>query len=139
MENSYFCTKKNKIMRGLSLFASAGVGETYLSEIGLDIVVANELLEKRAKLHSELYPECKTVCGDITNPDVFAEITNSAKGIDFLLASPPCQGMSIAGKNRHQDTMIQDTRNFLINYVFDAIEILSPKYVLIENLTYSHP
>lgn len=29
-------------MRGLSLFASAGVGEAYLNELGFDIVVANE-------------------------------------------------------------------------------------------------
>ena len=65
---------------------------------------------------------------------MFTKIIDSAKGIEFLLASPPCQGMSIAGKNRHQDTMIQDSRNFLINYVFDAIEILSPKYVMIENV-----
>lgn len=121
-------------MKGLSLFSSAGVGETYLSQIGLDIIVANELIPRRANLHSALYPECKTVCGDITKSEVFNEIIESAKGIEFLLASPPCQGMSIAGKNRHQDTMIQDSRNFLINYVFDAIDKLSPKYVMIENV-----
>lgn len=121
-------------MRGLSLFASAGVGEAYLSEIGLDIVVANELIPRRAKLHSVLYPNCKTICGDITNSDVFDEIIKASNGIDFLLASPPCQGMSIAGKNRHQETMVQDSRNFLINYVFDAIELLKPRYVMIENV-----
>lgn len=121
-------------MKGLSLFASAGVGETFLSDIGLDIVVANELIPRRASLHSELYPECKTICGDITSPIVFKNIIESSKGIEFLLASPPCQGMSIAGKNRHQETMVQDSRNFLIQYVFDAIEKLSPKYVMIENV-----
>lgn len=121
-------------MRGLSLFSSAGVGEAYLSQIGVNIIVANELIPRRAKLHSELYPECKTICGDITNKDIFNEIINSSKDIDFLLASPPCQGMSIAGKNRGQETMILDPRNFLINYVFDAIELLTPKYVMIENV-----
>ena len=121
-------------MLGLSLFASAGVGEAYLSEVGVDIIVANELIPKRAELHSKLYPECKTICGDITDPTIFNEIISSAKGVEFLLASPPCQGMSIAGKNRHQDAMIQDQRNFLINYVFDAIEQLAPKYVMIENV-----
>ena len=122
------------IMRGISLFASAGIGETYLSEVGVNIIVANELIKRRADLHSCLYPNCKTICGDITDHNVFAEIIESSKDIDFLLASPPCQGMSIAGKNRHQETMITDKRNFLINYVFDAIELLSPKYVLIENV-----
>ena len=121
-------------MQGVSLFASAGVGEAYLSEIGVDIIVANELIPRRADLHSKLYPECKTICGDITNPAIFNEIIQSSKGVEFLLASPPCQGMSIAGKNRHQDEMVQDHRNFLINYVFDAIEQLSPQYVIIENV-----
>ena len=121
-------------MLGVSLFASAGVGEAYLSEIGVDIIVANELIPRRADLHSKLYPECKTICGDITNPAIFNEIIQFSKGVEFLLASPPCQGMSIAGKNRHQEEMVQDHRNFLINYVFDAIEQLSPKYVIIENV-----
>ena len=121
-------------MQGVSLFASAGVGEAYLSEIGVDIIVANELIPRRADLHSKLYPECKTICGDITNPAIFNEIIQFSKGVEFLLASPPCQGMSIAGKNRHQEEMVQDHRNFLINYVFDAIEQLSPKYVIIENV-----
>lgn len=121
-------------MQGLSLFSSAGIGEAYLSQIGVDIVVANELIAKRAKLHSELYPNCHTVCGDITNPEVFNEVIRKSKGVELILASPPCQGMSIAGKNRHQNTMILDKRNFLINYVFDAIELLFPKYVIIENV-----
>lgn len=121
-------------MLGLSLFSSAGVGEAYLAQVGIDVIVANELLQKRADLHVKLYPKCKTICGDITNPDVFHEIMDAAKGIEFLLASPPCQGMSIAGKNRHQETMVNDKRNHLINYVFDAIETLCPKYVLIENV-----
>lgn len=121
-------------MDGLSLFSSAGIGETYLSEIGVNIIVANEIIEKRANLHSILFPECNTICGDITDPNIFQQVIEASKGIDFLLASPPCQGMSIAGKNRHQNTMILDKRNFLINYVFDAIELLKPKYVLIENV-----
>ncbi len=121
-------------LKGLSLFASAGIGEAYLSDIGVDIICANELIQKRADLHSALYPECKTICGSITDKSVFNDIIDSSKGIDFLLASPPCQGMSIAGKNRDQATMIMDNRNFLINYVFDVIKILHPKYVLIENV-----
>lgn len=122
-------------MKGLSLFSSAGIGETYLSEVGVDIIVANELIEKRANLHSKLFPNCNTICGDITNKEIFSKIIKASKGVDFIIASPPCQGMSIAGKNRDIEQMAQDSRNTLINYVFDAIEILHPKYVLIENVT----
>lgn len=121
-------------MRGLSLFAGAGIGETYLSSCGIDIIVANEIVEKRADLYKALSPKCKMICGDITNEDVFRMVVNSAKGIDFLIASPPCQGMSIAGKNRCNETMLTDDRNYLINYVIEAIEELSPRYILIENV-----
>lgn len=36
--------KKN--IRGLSLFSSAGIGEYFLSRVGIDIIVANELIKK---------------------------------------------------------------------------------------------
>ena len=123
-----------KRLKGLSLFSSAGIGETYLEEIGLSIIVANELIKRRADLHNKLYPNCNCICGDITNSDIFNDIIKKASGIDFLLASPPCQGMSWIGKNKHQEEYIKDDRNYLINYVFDVIDILKPQYVLIENV-----
>lgn len=116
------------------MFASAGIGEAYLAEIGLKMVAANELIARRAALHSALYPECEMICGDITRANVFEQVMDKAKDVEFLLASPPCQGMSVAGKNRRQDTMVQDKRNFLIEYVFKAIDILRPRYVMIENV-----
>lgn len=121
-------------MRGFSLFSGAGIGETYLHECGINITVANEIINRRATLYKELYPECKVICGDITDSKIFSEVTSAAMGCDFLIASPPCQGMSVAGKNRYQHTMIEDKRNFLVNYVFDAIEIVKPKFVIIENV-----
>lgn len=121
-------------MKGLSLFSGAGIGETYLNQCGVDIVVANELIEKRANLYKAINPKCNVICGDITNDEIFEEVMKCAEGVEFILASPPCQGMSVAGKNRHQDTMVEDERNYLVNYVFKAITRLHPKYVLIENV-----
>lgn len=122
-------------LTGISLFASAGIGETYFKDIGIDIKVANELLEKRANLYRAIYPETTVICGDITKDDVFSEIISSCpKEIDFLLASPPCQGMSVAGKNRNQKTMEADERNYLITYVVKAIKTTNPTYVLVENV-----
>lgn len=126
---------RNNRLLGISLFASAGIGETYLEDIGIDIVVANELLEKRANLYQKLYPQSQMISGDITNQAIFDSIVAlSPPKIDFLLASPPCQGMSIAGKNRNNESMIDDKRNYLFLYVVDLIKIKSPDYVLIENV-----
>lgn len=54
-------------MKGLSLFANVGIAETYLEELGLDIVVANELLENRCKFYKYCHPNTEVICGDITN------------------------------------------------------------------------
>ena len=121
-------------MKGLSLFAGAGIGETFLADCGIDIITSNELVPKRAALYKATKPSCNVICGDIRDVNVFNKVMLSSKNIDFLIASPPCQGMSIAGKNRCQNTMIEDKRNYLVNYVFDSIAILKPKYILIENV-----
>ncbi|XBG77130.1 DNA cytosine methyltransferase [Enterococcus cecorum] len=86
-------------MKGLSLFSGAGIGETYLSQCGIEIVVANEIVERRANLYRKLYPNCNMICGDITDDVVFNNIIISSEGAEFLIASPLCQVMSIAGKN----------------------------------------
>lgn len=126
---------KKKRLKGLSLFASAGIGETYFKDVGIDIKVANELIEKRANLYKSINPGTDVICGDITDNKVFKSIIAACNGnVDFLLASPPCQGMSVAGKNRCQETMEVDERNYLITYVIKAIKLTDPTYVLIENV-----
>lgn len=125
----------NRRLKGISLFSSAGIGETYFESIGIDIVVANELLEKRAALYSSIYPNATVICGDITDGNIFNRIVSATpKKLDFLLASPPCQGMSVAGKNRSQSSMELDARNYLITYVVRMIKLTNPSYVLIENV-----
>lgn len=111
-------------IKGISLFSSAGIGEYFLSRIGIRIVAANELIPKRADLYRKIYPEHKMITGDIKNKGVFDEILNIAieNNVDFLLASPPCQGISIAGKNRNIDNMAYDERNYLIMYVIYMIK-----------------
>ena len=125
----------NKRLKGISLFASAGIGETYFKDIGIDIIVANELIKERANLYKAIYPETTVICGDITQDTVFEKVIAAvSEPIDILIASPPCQGMSIAGKNRCQTSMEADERNYLITYVVKAIKRTTPDYVLIENV-----
>ena len=118
-------------MKALSLFANIGVAEAYLKDIGIDVVVANELVERRAKLYSSIYPESTMISGDITSPDVFNEIILTSKkiGIDIIMATPPCQGMSTAGQQQEDDE-----RNSLIMPVLEIIKLLSPRYVFLENV-----
>lgn len=118
-------------MNGLSLFSNIGIGETFLIKNNIKIKVANEIIIKRAELYKHLYPETDVIVGDIKNNYIFNEIIDKAlyHKCDFIIATPPCQGMSVAGR-RIKD----DHRNSLIKYVVKSVNILNPKYVLIENV-----
>ena len=118
-------------MNGVSLFANVGIAETYIKNHGINIVVANELLKSRAAFHQESHPNCKMIQGDITSSDVYNSIVNYAKSTqcDFLIATPPCQGMSIVGKMQENDP-----RNTLIKFVVEMIKELQPTNALIENV-----
>lgn len=117
--------------KGLSLFANVGIGETYLNNINMPIVLANELLKDRCKFYQHLNPNHKIIQGDITDDKVFNCIIEKAKelGVNFILATPPCQGMSLLGKQEEQDP-----RNLLITMVIKAMVELNPEFILIENV-----
>jgi DNA (cytosine-5)-methyltransferase 1 len=117
--------------RGLSLFANVGIGETYLKDIGYPIVLANELLKDRCRFYQHLNPNHQIIPGDINNLKIFSEIIETAKNlnVNFILATPPCQGMSLLGKQEHYDP-----RNLLITKVIKAVEELNPEFILIENV-----
>ena len=125
-----------KKFNGLSLFASAGIAEMNLGKCGINFKVANELIPIRAKTHEAWHPKCKMICGDITNDSVKEEIVSSSlkAHVDFVLATPPCQGVSLIGKNKTNDEMLGDQRNFLIFHAFEIIDKLEPKVVIIENV-----
>lgn len=118
-------------LKGLSLFANIGVAEAYLESIGVNMVLANELIERRAVLYSKIYPNTKMICGDITDQKILDKIIDESivLGVDVIMATPPCQGMSTAGQQSEDDE-----RNKLICQVIEIIKRVSPKYVFIENV-----
>lgn len=118
-------------IKGVSLFANVGIAEALFRNIGVDIKLANEIDEKRALFYQEVYPDTEMICGDITNDILRNQIINKAKSYNcnFVIATPPCQGMSVAG-NRYEF----DERNQLIYYAIDVIKKLKPDYVFLENV-----
>lgn len=120
-------------MRIVSLFANIGVAEACLNQLeGANVVVANELLTRRAALYQRIYPESEMICGDITEEHVYQQILRACKEkrVDTVMATPPCQGMSTAGQK-----IKFDERNSLVMYAIKLIHDVNPKYVVIENVT----
>ena len=119
-------------MKILSLFANIGVAEAYLSELGIEVCVANEIDKRRANLYKKIYPKTEMISGDIINPSVYKTVLKSSKkyGVDVVIATPPCQGMSRAAGIPKEG----DKRNNLILPVIELITDLKPKYIFIENV-----
>ena len=117
------------------MFASAGIAETYFKDAGIDIVVANELIEKRGKFYQKIYPTSKMIVGDINDKEIKQKFLSAiTKDIKFLIATPPCQGASTLGINKHMDQMISDPRNYLIYSVMEVIDKKDFDYIMIENV-----
>jgi DNA (cytosine-5)-methyltransferase 1 len=118
-------------IRGISLFSNVGISESYFKEKGVDIIIANELLKDRCDFYSHLYPETQMLCGDITNTEIYNKLLNLyiENKCNFLIATPPCQGMSIAGKMNKDDE-----RNKLIIQVVELIKTVKPDNIIIENV-----
>ena len=118
-------------LKAMSLFANVGIAEAYLEEIGIDVILANEIDEKRAKFYNHVYPKTEMIIGDISKLEIREILIEKGKkeNIDLIIATPPCQGMSLAGK---LDPL--DVRNGLIRFAVDIIKNVKPKYILLENV-----
>ena len=121
-------------MKVLSLFANVGFGEFELIQNGFNVVVANELLEDRVDFYKKLHPQTKeVVVGDVSQSKVKESIVCAARKfgpIDVIIATPPCQGMSLANAKKASN----DPRNTLIVHAMEVFLKTKAKYMLIENV-----
>ena len=122
-----FEEKKYRIM---SLFANVGIAEALLDGIA-DVKIANEIDKKRASFYKAVYPDTDMVCGDITDENIQKQLIIKAKEekVNLIIATPPCQGMSLAGRREKHDV-----RNLLICHAISIIQAVKPDYVLLENV-----
>ena len=70
-----------------------------------------------------------------TNQDIYDFINKSRlkkyiNKVDIIMGGPPCQGFSTANRQN----VLNDTRNKLYLSFLKVIEIIKPKFVLIENV-----
>ena len=112
--------------QNIKVFAERDPAKLSWGQIGVDVVLANEILSDRAKFYKEVYFNTDVICGDIRNTKIFKEIIQKSKKrkIDFIITTPPCQGMSTAGKKDKNDP-----RNNLITNAINLITKISIKFL----------
>ncbi len=126
----------------ISLFSSAGVGCYGFKEESFYCVATVELLEKRLKVQEYnnkcIYPS-GYISGDLTQKStkdkVFSELELwhrgfNVKDLDVLIATPPCQGMSVANHKKKDELK----RNSLVVESIELTKQIMPKFFIFENV-----
>lgn len=117
-------------MKSLDLFAGAGGMTLGFKNAGIESVGAVEIDRFAAETFKRNFPEIPIYQRDISS---FSneEIDELFSSIDMVVGGPPCQGFSVAGPAQYG---IIDKRNSLIMEFFRFIEVLRPKYCVLENV-----
>lgn len=126
----------------ISLFSSAGVGCYGFKMEDFECIATNEILENRLEIQ-KINKKCKYdsgyICGDITKEEtkekIFKEIKRwekkeKIKGVDLVVATPPCQGMSTANYKKNNE----QKRNSLVVEAIKIISSIKPRIFVIENV-----
>lgn len=95
----------------------------------------SEIDKYASKMHNLIFPQfADRALGDITKID-WHEVKSSLQGreVDLFTYSSPCQDISQAGKQMGLKQG-SGTRSSLLLNVADAIQVLRPKYLLLENV-----
>lgn len=114
-------------------FCGAGGLSWGFHRAGYKMSLANDIqdccVDTIAINHPEV-PEKHVIAGDIN--DVLNKIEEFSRytEIDVVAGGPPCQGFSMANRQR----LIDDPRNHLYKSFIKAINILRPKFFVMENV-----
>jgi DNA (cytosine-5)-methyltransferase 1 len=117
-----------KAINVISLFSGAGGMDIGFINAGCKIVWANDFNADAVQTYKKNIGE-HIVLGDISAIDT-KEIAKNTKNIDIVIGGFPCQGFSIANKNRG----MEDSRNFLYLEMLRVIKDKSPKFFVVENV-----
>ncbi|KAB7887776.1 DNA cytosine methyltransferase [Poseidonibacter ostreae] len=130
--------KDIKALTYISLFSSAGIGCYGFKQQGFKCIATNEYLEKRIKIQ-QYNNKCEFdsgyIQGDLSTQEIQDRIykeldNNNIKDLDILIATPPCQGMSVANHKKNNETK----RNSLVVESIKIVSKIKPKFFVFENV-----
>ncbi len=117
--------KIDKSFKIISLFSGAGGMDLGFKQAGFNIIFANDFDKDACETYK------KNIDDNILNCDISKiQDCDIPKEIDVLIGGFPCQGFSIANRNRN----IDDERNSLYKEMIRFIKISNPKIIVAENV-----
>nr|WP_286429501.1 DNA (cytosine-5-)-methyltransferase [Myroides marinus] len=122
---------KNNLM--IDLFAGCGGLSLGLNKAGFNSIFVNEI----EPIYGETYffnhslPVANYFIGDINELIKDKEnLLSSYKNVDIVCGGPPCQGFSMANRQR----VIDDPRNILYKSYLEVLKYIQPKFFIMENV-----
>lgn len=116
----------------ISLFCGAGGCSLGFEQAGYSILYATDKDKAAVETYKKNFPTTNCSQEDINNlnfSDILKNIGLKKGELDILIGGPPCQGFSTAG-TRFWD----DPRNHLLRSYVKSLEIIQPKWFLMENV-----
>jgi len=119
-------------MKIVDLFAGCGGLSKGFEMAGFDIAGFIEFWEPAIKTHKRNFPNSVLLGKDITeiSNEEIKDIQDRIGEIDGIIGGPPCQGFSTIGKRDKNDP-----RNSLFKDFLRFVEVIEPKFFLMENVT----
>lgn len=126
----------------ISLFSSAGVGCYGFKQENYHCIATVELLERRLRIqqyNQKCIYDSGYICGDMTVQEtkdkVFEQLDMwkrhyNIQEPDVIIATPPCQGMSVANHKKGDELK----RNSLVVESIVMIQKIKPKFFIFENV-----
>lgn len=114
----------------IDLFAGVGGLSLGFEQKGFDIVLANEYDASIAEAYQANHKKTKMIVGDITALDLENTFGPYRGKVAVVIGGPPCQGFSQKGQRK----TIHDERNFLFKYYVKVVDLVKPKYFVMENV-----
>lgn len=125
-------TNENSKLKCIDTFAGCGGLSLGLKNVGFNPVLINEIEPKflesyyfNHNIHLDNY-----YCGDIKYIANSEELKKKFKNIDLIVGGPPCQGFSMANRQR----LLDDPRNVLYKNYLELLSNVRPKFFVMENV-----
>lgn len=123
---------KNIKINTIDLFCGCGGISEGLRLAGFEIIGGIDFNQESINTYQKNFPKAKAICADLlefTDKKIIDEF--SSLNVDLVVGGPPCQGFSSANRWNKEN---EDPRNKLFFEYLRFVEILKPKFVMIENV-----
>ena len=114
----------------IDLFAGVGGLSLGFEACGFEVVLANEYDPSIAEAYIKNRPNTNMIVSDITQLPIDKTFGKFQGEVDLVAGGPPCQGFSQKGQRK----TINDPRNFLFKHFVNVVEIVRPRYFVMENV-----